>query len=113
MEQSVETLERETLQTLDKFSRNANKKNLERLRIVKDKQSRLEYRLEAVREELQRFLDDDEDMVKMVLSRQNHLTPDSGESGRTDGVEVSGRGARSSSGEERHSGEDPEKKRVA
>ena len=113
MEQSVETLERDTLQALDNFSRNASKNNLERLRFVKDKQSRLEYRLEGVREELQRFLDDDEDMVKMVLSRQNYLTPGSGEARSTDEVEVSGRGAKSSSGEERHSGEGPEKKPVA
>ena len=113
MEQSVETLERETLQALDNFSRNANKNNLERLRFVKDKQSRLEYRLEGVREELQRFLDDDEDMVKMVLSRQNYLTPGSGVARSTDEVEVSGRGALSSSGEERHSGEGTEKMPVA
>jgi len=99
MEMSVETLERETLQVLDKFSRKASKDNLERLRVVKDKQSRLEYRLEGVREELQRFLDDDEDMVKMVLSRQHPLAAPEEEqprSGRE--VEISGRGTATEDG---------------
>ena len=99
MEMSVETLERETLQVLDKFSRKASKDNLERLRVVKDKQSRLEYRLEGVREELQRFLDDDEDMVKMVLSRQHPpAAPEEPQARSETEFEVSGRGSATEDG---------------
>ena len=48
-------------------------KNLERVRKVKTRHQRLQARVETVREELQRFLEDDDDMMKMCLTRKKEL----------------------------------------
>ena len=44
--------------------------NLERVRKVKTRHQRLYTRVVTIREELQRFLEDDEDMMKMCLTRK-------------------------------------------
>lgn len=47
--------------------------NLERVRKVKTRHQRLYTRVVTVREELQRFLEDDDDMMKMCLTRKKEL----------------------------------------
>lgn len=47
--------------------------NLERVRKVKTRHQRLFTRVTTVREELQRFLEDDDDMAKMCLTRKKEL----------------------------------------
>lgn len=47
--------------------------NLERVRKVKTRHQRLYARVQTIREELQRFLEDDEDMMKMCLTRKKEL----------------------------------------
>ena len=47
--------------------------NLERVRKVKTRHQRLTIRCETLREELERFLHDDDDMRKMCLSRRKEL----------------------------------------
>ena len=59
--------------------------NLERVRKVKTRHQRLMTRVVTVREELQRFLEDDDDMMKMCLTRKRtleHATSSSGELGK-------------------------------
>ena len=48
-------------------------RNLERVRRVKTRHQRLSTRVATVRDELQRFLEDDDDMAKMCLSRKAAL----------------------------------------
>ena len=55
--------------------------NLERVRKVKTRHQRLFSRVTAVREELQRFLEDDDDMVKMCLTRKRELEQAANQSG--------------------------------
>ena len=50
-----------------------NTTNLERMRKVKTRHQRLYARVETVREELQRFLEDDDDMAKMCLTRKKEM----------------------------------------
>lgn len=50
-----------------------NTVNLERVRRVKTRHQRLQTRIVTVREELQRFLEDDDDMMKMCLTRKKEL----------------------------------------
>lgn len=45
-------------------------RNLERVRRVKTRHQRLLSRVSTVRDELQRFLEDDDDMIKMCLTRK-------------------------------------------
>ena len=47
--------------------------NLERVRKVKTRHQRLYTRVQTIREELQRFLEDDEDMMKMCLTRKKEV----------------------------------------
>jgi hypothetical protein len=47
--------------------------NLERVRKVKTRHQRLFTRVSTVREELQRFLEDDDDMAKMCLTRKKEM----------------------------------------
>ena len=47
--------------------------NLERVRKVKTRHQRLMARVATVREELERFLEDDDDMMKMCLSRRKEV----------------------------------------
>ena len=48
-------------------------KNLERVRKVKGRHQRLLMRVRTLREELQRFLEDDDDMIKMCLTRKRDM----------------------------------------
>ena len=50
-----------------------NTQNLEKMRKVKTRHQRLYARVETAREELQRFLEDDDDMAKMCLTRKKEL----------------------------------------
>ena len=50
-----------------------NTQNLEKMRRVKTRHQRLYARVETAREELQRFLEDDDDMAKMCLTRKKEL----------------------------------------
>lgn len=47
--------------------------NLERVRKVKTRHQRLLSRVTTVREELERFLEDDDDMAKMCLTRRKEV----------------------------------------
>ena len=47
--------------------------NLERVRKVKTRHQRLLSRVTTVREELERFLEDDDDMAKMCLTRRREV----------------------------------------
>jgi len=48
--------------------------NLERVRKVKTRHQRLLSRVTTVREELERFLEDDDDMAKMCLTRRREVS---------------------------------------
>lgn len=63
-------LEGVALPALDVLTKSVSSANLERVRKVKTRLQRLTLRCEAVRDELQRFLQDDEDMGRMCLSRR-------------------------------------------
>lgn len=52
--------------------------NLERVRKVKTRHQRLYTRVQTIREELQRFLEDDDDMMKMCLTRKKELETGAG-----------------------------------
>lgn len=54
-------------------ARQVSTSNLERVRKVKTRHQRLLARVTTVREELQRFLEDDDDMAKMCLTRKKEL----------------------------------------
>ncbi len=51
--------------------------NLERVRKVKTRHQRLLSRVTTVREELERFLEDDDDMAKMCLTRRREVSKQS------------------------------------
>ncbi|KAK9811417.1 hypothetical protein WJX72_003689 [[Myrmecia] bisecta] len=58
---------------LDELTKHVNTPNLERVRKVKTRHQRLFTRIVTVREELQRFLEDDDDMMKMCLTRKKEI----------------------------------------
>lgn len=60
------------------FNSQVSTSNLERVRKVKTRHQRLYTRVTTIREELQRFLEDDEDMMKMCLTRKKDLEQISG-----------------------------------
>lgn len=55
---------------LEALTRDVSTDNLERVRKVKTRHQRLLARVTTVREELERFLEDDDDMAKMCLTRR-------------------------------------------
>lgn len=55
--------------------------NLERVRKVKTRHQRLLTRVQTIREELQRFLEDDDDMAKLCLTRKQDLERAAGSTG--------------------------------
>ncbi|CAL5230066.1 g13519 [Coccomyxa viridis] len=69
----VKELESSGHPILDTLVKHVNTTNLERMRKVKTRHQRLYARVETVREELQRFLEDDDDMAKMCLTRKKEL----------------------------------------
>ena len=58
---------------LDTLTKTVSQPALERVRKLKTRHQRLLTRVQSVREELQRFLDDDEDMFRMCLTRKLEL----------------------------------------
>ena len=70
MEKQLDNFEESTFSILDQFRKFPERsENLEKLGALKNRQSRLEFRLEAHTEIFERLLDDQEDMLRMVLSR--------------------------------------------
>ena len=70
MEKQLDNFEESTFRILDQFRKFPERsENLEKLGALKNRQSRLEFRLEAHTEIFERLLDDQEDMLRMVLSR--------------------------------------------
>ncbi|KAK9820945.1 hypothetical protein WJX81_001015 [Elliptochloris bilobata] len=71
--QLVKELEAVAHPALDALTKHVTTGNLERVRKVKTRHQRLWTRVVTVREELQRFLEDDDDMMKMCLTRKKLL----------------------------------------
>ena len=69
----IKELEGVALPALDALTRSVTPANLERVRKVKTRHQRLTLRTEALKEELQRFMQDDEDMSEMCLTRRKEL----------------------------------------
>ncbi|CAL8469012.1 g8553 [Coccomyxa elongata] len=69
----VKELESSSHPALDALTKHVSTANLERVRKVKTRHQRLYTRVVTVREELQRFLEDDDDMMKMCLTRKKEL----------------------------------------
>ncbi|KAL4458472.1 hypothetical protein ABPG75_013337 [Micractinium tetrahymenae] len=69
----VKELEAVALPALDDLTKSVSTSNLERVRKVKTRHQRLTIRCETLRDELERFLHDDDDMVKMCLTRRKEL----------------------------------------
>jgi hypothetical protein len=69
----IKELESVALPALDALTRTVNSANLELTRKVKTRHQRLTLRTEALRDELQRFLQDDDDMADMCLTRRKEL----------------------------------------
>lgn len=69
----IKELEGVALPALDALTRSVSSANLERVRKVKTRHQRLTLRAEALRDELQRFLQDDDDMSEMCLTRRKEL----------------------------------------
>lgn len=70
MIKQTKELEGVAVPALDSLMRSVSSSNLERVRRVKTRHQRLLMRCEALRDELQRFLQDDEDMARMCLTRR-------------------------------------------
>ena len=70
-------LEGVAVPALDSLMRSVSSTNLERVRRVKTRHQRLMMRCEALRDELQRFLQDDEDMSRMCLTRRKEAEENS------------------------------------
>lgn len=62
-----------SMPALDALMKSVSPVNLERVRKVKTRLQRLSLRCEALRDELQRFLQDDDDMDRMCLSHRREL----------------------------------------
>eukprot|EP00887_Chlorella_sp_A99_P006328 scaffold3.g6328.t1 len=69
----VKELESVALPALDALTKSITTPHLERVRKVKTRHQRLTTRCETLRDEVERFLHDDEDMDKMCLSRRKEL----------------------------------------
>lgn len=69
----IKELEGVALPALDALTRSVTSAHLERVRKVKTRHQRLCLRTEALRDELHRFLQDDDDMAEMCLSRRREL----------------------------------------
>ena len=69
----IKELEGVALPALDALTRSVSSSNLERVRKVKTRHQRLTLRTEALRDELQRFLQDDDYLSEMCLTRRKEL----------------------------------------
>ena len=63
-------VEREGKPQLEKLRQDVNQTNLEKVRRVKNRLVRINARVSKVREEIQRYLDDDSDMRDLYLTRR-------------------------------------------
>ncbi|CAL5207982.1 unnamed protein product [Lathyrus oleraceus] len=83
----VADLEMDTYPTLDELTTMISGQNLDKIRKLKSKITRLTARVQKVREEIEHLMDDDEDMADLYLSRKlvSALSPisDSGASSPT------------------------------
>lgn len=70
LELAAQELEAEAHPALDALTSKVTSVNLERVKRVKGRMTRVTGRVAAVREEIQRFLDDDSDMRDMYLTRK-------------------------------------------
>ncbi|XP_038708515.1 magnesium transporter MRS2-4-like [Tripterygium wilfordii] len=70
LDASVEELERDAYPILDDLARNVSTKNLELVRSLKSKVTRLLARVQKVRDEIEHLLDDNEDMAHLYLTRK-------------------------------------------
>jgi magnesium transporter len=70
LESNVTELEGETHSALEQLTSKVSSANLERVKRVKVRMTRVTGRVASVRGEIQRFLDDDSDMRDMYLSRK-------------------------------------------
>ncbi len=69
----VADIEQVTMPAMDALMKSVTPNNLERVRKVKTRLQRITGRCEAVRDELERFLQDDEDMDRMCLTRKKEI----------------------------------------
>lgn len=68
--QQVNNLDSVAHPALDALTRSADTLNLERVRKIKTQHQRLDVRLSSVRDTLQRYLEDDQDMWRMCLTKK-------------------------------------------
>lgn len=66
--ETVLALEAVAIPALDALADHADSRNLERVRSIKTRHSRLGTRVQTIREEIEGFLDDDEDLLRINLS---------------------------------------------
>lgn len=71
--QQVKELEGVAMPALDSLTRRIDPASLERVRKVKTRHQRLLIKCETLRDEMERFLGDDDDMMKMCLTRKLEL----------------------------------------
>ncbi|KAJ0965837.1 hypothetical protein J5N97_026975 [Dioscorea zingiberensis] len=70
---NVADLERDAYPLLNELVTNVSRKNLEHVRNLKSKVTRLLARVQKVRDEIDHLLDDDENMAQLYLTRKQHL----------------------------------------
>ena len=83
MEGLVSDLEQKAHVALDTLTAKVNTANLQRVRNIKSQLNRLTTRVETLREVLEKYLDDDDDMKEMYLSKKILLQVFSGASIRS------------------------------
>ncbi|CAI5499217.1 unnamed protein product, partial [Closterium sp. Naga37s-1] len=69
LDSNTTLLENEAYPALDELTSRVSSLNLDRVRSMKNRMSRLIARVQKVREELEQLLDDDDDMAEMFLTR--------------------------------------------
>jgi len=96
LEVESDKVEREGKPQLEKLRQDVNQTNLEKVRRVKNRLVRINARVSKVREEIQRYLDDDSDMRDLYLTRRlrEELRQNSARSNRESGATPSPAGAR-------------------
>ena len=95
LEVESDKVEREGKPQLEKLRQEVNQTNLEKVRRVKNRLVRINARVSKVREEIQRYLDDDSDMRDLYLTRRlrEELRQNTARSNRESGVTPSPAGA--------------------
>ena len=95
LEVESDKVEREGKPQLEKLRQDVNQTNLEKVRRVKNRLVRINARVSKVREEIQRYLDDDSDMRDLYLTRRlrEELRQNTARSNRESGATPSPAGA--------------------